>query len=134
MNQRKLLLFALPFIVLCFVLIFSFGFQKTRQGQVEVEKIHRAAELAIEAYLKDRRISGVTYNSLPIQYDKDRCILGCRVDTADESGVKSRTEFDILFRREKTIWKAAIVTIEKDLPIPNEAEKTAPWSQKAKGK
>ena len=109
MNQRKLLLFALPFIVLCFVLIFSFGFQKTRRGQAEVEKIHRAAELAIRDYLKDQRISGVFYNSLPIQYDKDRCILGCRVDTADESGVKRRTEFDILFQRENKTWKAVKV-------------------------
>jgi hypothetical protein len=126
MKEHKWL-FTLPVLVFCFIGIFFTGFEKARTAEAEVQKIHQAAEAALGNYLKEQVISRVYYNSLPINYDNNRCIIGCRVDSADESGVKHWTGFDILLRRENKIWKATIVSIDNHPPFLKQYQKIAPW-------
>lgn len=106
--------------------MFSTGSEKTRKGKEEVKKIHKAAELAIGSYLKEQA-SSVIYNSLPINYDKNRCIIQCWVDNTDNLGVKHRTGFDILLWRGNKTWKATIVKVDNNQPIPPKYKKIAPW-------
>lgn len=115
--KKYSLFFIIPLVILCFIVIFSFGSKTVQKRNEEIAEIHHSAEAVIRDYLKGQKITGVLYNSLPIHFDKDRCILGCRVDTVDQFGVKRRTGFDVLFRRKKKTWKAAIVTVEKNLPV-----------------
>jgi hypothetical protein len=126
-GKKYSLFFGIPSIILCFVLVFSIGFEKTQKGYEEVDKIHQSAELVIRDYLKERIISGISYNPLPINYDKGRCIVGCRVDVADELGIKHRTQFDVLLEKKNKVWKATIVKVDKNLPIPKELKKSASW-------
>jgi uncharacterized membrane protein (DUF485 family) len=120
-------LFALLFIVLCFTIIFSIAFKKARKAEAEVKKVYQSAEVEIGSYLKEQIISGVYYNSLPINYDINRCIIGCRVDSVDQSGIKHWTGFDILLRREGQTWKVTIVRVDNNPLIPKKNIKLAPW-------
>lgn len=115
--KKHQLIFWVSVVVLCFAVLFYSASKKVQKRNEEVAAIHHAAEAAIGDYLKGETITAVSFNSLPIYFDKDRGIIGCRVLSV-KNGAEKRTGFGILLRREKTIWKAAIAEIIKNPPIP----------------
>lgn len=114
--KRYQWLFVAPLVLLCFVILFSIASEKTRKRNAEVAQIHHAAEKAIGDYLKGQTIKEVSFNSLPIFYDKDRGMIGCRALWVDEQGEETITGFGVLLRRGKTTWNAAVVDIIDNPP------------------
>lgn len=123
--KKKLLFLVIPLVILCFVILFSMASEKTRKRNAEIAQIHHSAKVAIGDYLKGETVKTVSFNTLPVYYGTDRCIIGCRVLSVDEYGTKHLTGFDCLLHRKKKTWVAAIVTIEKNLPFSKETTKPA---------
>ena len=123
--KKNSLFLVIPVAILCFAVIFSMAWEKTRKRNAEVAQIQHSVKAAIGDYLKGKTIKTISFNSLPIFYDKNRGILGCRVLLADENGTEKWTGFDCLLRREKNIWKAAIVDIIENPPMPQEKKSKA---------
>ena len=118
--KNKNWLIAAPVVILCFVVIFSIASKKVQKRNAEIDQIHQAAESVIGDYLKGQRIKTVLFNSLPIFHDRDRGMIGCRALWVDENGEGKMTGFGVLLRREKTVWKTAIVDIIENPPMPKE--------------
>lgn len=121
--------YVVPIVLLCFFVIFSLASEKVRKRNAEIKTIHRAAESAIGSYLKEKRISRVIYNSLPIYHDRNRGIIACRVEFVNESGSKRWMEFDNLLWYENKTWKAKVVGVYKYKPVPVQDKMTAPWTK-----
>jgi hypothetical protein len=130
--MKKSMVFGILLIILCFVVVFSFASKKVQKRNEEIDAIHRAVESAIGGYLKEQRLSKVLYNTLPIYYDRNRCIIVCRVEIANESGAKHWLEFDNLLRYENKTWKAKVVGVYKYKPVPVQDKMTVPWKKSHK--
>jgi hypothetical protein len=112
-------------ITTCFLIVFYFAFDVTRKTNREVQKIHTSTEETIGKYFNDSDTSIVTYPANPLFYDKNECVLVCFALT-EISGVKYRTQFNILLSRENWIWKANIVKVKRKRYVSPEKSQ-APW-------
>jgi len=99
-------------MAVCFFMVFSYAFEKTRITNQKVTEIRAASEMAIMNYLKSSTIPPVTYLSSPLFYDKNECFLVCFV-LIEDSGVKYKTEFMILLHRDKQVWEANIIKVKR---------------------
>ena len=97
-------------MAVCFFMVFSYAFEKTRKINQKVTEIHAASEMAIMNYLKSSTIPPVIYPSSPLFYDKNECLLMCYV-LDEDSGVKYKMEFKILLRWDQQAWKANIIKV-----------------------
>lgn len=109
----------------CFCIVFLYAFKVVQETNHEMKKIHGSSITAIGNYYHDATPSTVAFPSNPLFFDENECILICFVLT-EISGVKYRTQFDILLSLEDRNWKADIVKVKRMPYTPPENKKT-PW-------
>ena len=129
-------LFFIIVTVLCFAVIFSWGWDKSRKEDTKIEEIQKIAGNAVENYLENQSQRtqngliekffqkavkssnqcnpGLTFTSCPIFYDHDGCVVECYLDTAASLGTGHRKVFDVVLQRERRIWKATIIKVNND--------------------
>lgn len=109
----------------CFFIVFFYAFKAVQKTNQEMKKIQASSVTAIGNYFNETTVPTVAFPSNPLFFDDNECVLICFILT-EISGVKYRTQFNILLSQENRIWKARIVKVKRMRYTPRENKKT-PW-------
>jgi len=112
--------------ILAFVLIYRAAFMATQKSYREIARMNLSVEEAARDYLKNSPVISVVFPSCPVYFDENGCIVQYFAEVTKDSGVKHRVEFEFLVQRENRIWKAVIIKVKPNQPMP-ENKKPAPW-------
>jgi hypothetical protein len=122
MKKLIIIICGLAMMGVCFFMVLSLASEKTQKMDQKISEIHAASETAIGNYFKSSAIPPVTYPVSPIFYEQNECILVCFI-LAEDSGVKHKTEFKILLRRDNQVWKANIIEVKRMRYVPEDNKK-----------
>lgn len=127
--KKWVMIFVLVFIVIFIygVILIPLSLDQRHKMKNEIQKIREPAKIAVMAYLFNQAASPVVFNSNPVFYDSNGCVVCCYVVSTDNSGVKNKISFDILEQRENQVWKATIIAVSKQRYHPDANTKITPW-------
>jgi hypothetical protein len=123
--KKSFIIFLGLLVAGCFFVVFFYAFEAFQKTNFEVKKIQASSITAIGNYYDDTIAPTVTFPSNPLFFDDNECVLICFAVT-EISGVKYRTQFNMLLSLENRIWKANIIKVKRQRYLPPESKK-APW-------
>ena len=127
-QMKKYAWFFLAILVaLCFTGMFFMGMKQAKARNMELKNIRGASEIAVINYFNNSITAPVNFPDIPICYSENKWIDECYIDLTDDNGVKHRTGFDVAIWRENQLWKASIIKVYNNQPVPKEIKKIAPW-------